>query len=408
MYNSRRGAVVVRAFAGTVMLFATIFGVSADWTLEEWLTVERMVERGPMNQLIAWLNEHGADRTMPSDIDPEGSATHLIWYALRSGDMRRVQLFLDRGVPLDTYISRFSDDRVIDELAALGTSEADDLILRYATDLQITVLSASTYLRVSETTEPPDVDELERLIESWGMILPLDYKTAWWSVVPDRELRELILREVPGVTGSDPVQLYLDRHESYNGDAFAGFWRHQNAFPLVSSFLEDSRDYFRYHAEAARDGDLSTSWVEGRDGPGIGDSILTEDLNYQIPGDIEDGIEVSIFPGFGDERFFSRNNRLRRATLVMYLNNIVEARMGPGGDWYSEHSRITIEIPDEFEYVRVRLPDEYAERVDRTGKAILRLIIDDVYPGSDWDDTCIAEIVVHAPGAGPASLGGGR
>ena len=123
-------------------------------------------------------------------------------------------------------------------------------------------------------------------------------------------------------------------------------------------------------------GFLSTCWTEGVDGPGSGEWIV-----LTFPGTVE---VTSIGVDIGYDRddddtthrkdLFTRNNRVKRA--------IISFSGGESVQWTFADKRGVQTIP-----------------LDRTpGKPIqttyVKLEIEEVYPGTHYDDTCIAEIEV--------------
>jgi hypothetical protein len=137
----------------------------------------------------------------------------------------------------------------------------------------------------------------------------------------------------------------------------------------ASSFLPADQ-YGSYGPYAAVDGAKETSWVEGTSGPG-----LAEWIELSFPGPIEVHT-LAIDVGFdASEDLFEKNNRVRRATLL-----------------FSSGERKTLAFDD------VRGFQEFALNDDDPGRIIestsVRVIIDEVYPGTKYDDTCLAEIQV--------------
>lgn len=114
--------------------------------------------------------------------------------------------------------------------------------------------------------------------------------------------------------------------------------------------------------ENTRDDRIDTAWVEGANGAGIGEWIAftfkPQTVQY-----------IEIYPGYGKSHdLFFANNRLKRATLV-----------------FSDGTRAAVQLFDEPRMQTVMLPTPV-----RTGS--LRLIIEEVYAGTAYDDTVIAEI----------------
>ncbi len=114
--------------------------------------------------------------------------------------------------------------------------------------------------------------------------------------------------------------------------------------------------------ENTRDERAETAWVEGVKGPGIGEWIAftfkPQTLQY-----------LEIYPGYGKSKdLFFANHRLKRATLI-----------------FSDGTRAAVQLFDEMRTQTVALPAP-------VHTSSLRLIIEEVFPGSQYDDTVIAEI----------------
>ena len=137
---------------------------------------------------------------------------------------------------------------------------------------------------------------------------------------------------------------------------------HQQA----SSTLPDSKIANRYSIEKAYDEDPLTSWVEGKDDAGIGEYI-----------EFSFGREVTIdavraMPGYFDERYWHRNNRIQTMLIK-------------GGS-----RDVRLEFDDEMKAQTVLFEPIKA----RT----LRIEIAEIYKGESWDDTCLAEIAFFIEG----------
>lgn len=136
------------------------------------------------------------------------------------------------------------------------------------------------------------------------------------------------------------------------------------------------RDRLRYDARRAHDQDLSTAWVEGREGDGVG-----EFLEYAIDTSEHKGqnlLQVTglrIYNGYRKSRESWRDNsRVKR--LKMYVN----------GRPYA-----IINLKDAYNYQTVEVG-----AVDlKPKKTILRFEILEVYKGRKYSDTAITEIELH-------------
>ena len=134
---------------------------------------------------------------------------------------------------------------------------------------------------------------------------------------------------------------------------------------FCSSFLQDDIFTHRYDVLSMFDGDPETGWSEGASGPGIGE-FFTVDFKETLKAD-----RFSIMAGWFQKKYYSRNNRVRR----------IKVEAG-GGTFYFD------------------LEDVMEPQVLSFGKTIefskFTLYIEDVYEGSDWDDTPISEIMFYS------------
>lgn len=131
-----------------------------------------------------------------------------------------------------------------------------------------------------------------------------------------------------------------------------------------------------YGAGSAIDGSLSTPWCEGASGSGI-----SEWIELTFPGPVEvTGVGVDI--GYDreaddtgrSERLFTDNHRLKQASFV-----------------FSDEQQAMIVFEDIRGMQKLDLEGAPGGPIITTG---IRLIIDDVYRGARFEDTCIAEIEV--------------
>ena len=133
---------------------------------------------------------------------------------------------------------------------------------------------------------------------------------------------------------------------------------------FASSIAYDKVYPSGYQASFAIDGQLSTAWVEGSSGAGIGEWIQ---VDFRYPFTLT---KIGIFPGYGRDRYrFYKNNRLQRARLL-----------------FSNNQSLTVWFGDLFGMAYFTLPS--------INSSFVRVVIEDVYPGWKYNDTCIAEIEV--------------
>jgi hypothetical protein len=180
---------------------------------------------------------------------------------------------------------------------------------------------------------------------------------------------------VTGIPDMENRQIQVERIKALSGPAAEARNLALFATASASSVLPSDR-WGTYHAWSANDGLLSTPWSEGVDGAGVGEWIMLE-----FPGTIEiQGIGVSVgYDRDADDKLrspevFGNNNRLKRATLI-----------------FSNGERTTVDFADTRgvqvrPLVRAPGPNIQTDSV--------KLVIEEVYPGAVYDDTCIAEIEV--------------
>ncbi len=154
-------------------------------------------------------------------------------------------------------------------------------------------------------------------------------------------------------------------------------------FPIADSFLKDDNNPLRYNEEKAFDNELSTSWVEGVEGPGIGEKIA-----FAIEQTAD---QISIFPGYGEDQYYLPNNRLKKAVLTIYAYQYIIPQTG---DAYTVEKLISWELEfndsQSFQDFPISIPETDFESI-----YFGVLEIREVYPGTRWDDTCIAEIRIR-------------
>jgi hypothetical protein len=176
-----------------------------------------------------------------------------------------------------------------------------------------------------------------------------------------------LLTGVPDMGGR---QIQVERIEALSGPAVESRNLSPFAVSSASSVLPSDR-WGTYHPWSAIDGLLSSPWVEAARGPGIGEWIM-----LTFPGTVEVhriGLDVGYDRDEGDtfrnENLFFANNRVKRATIKFSTGDEMELS-------FADERRVQMSniAPVKTTYVQV--------------------VIDEVYPGSRWDDTCLAELEV--------------
>ena len=138
---------------------------------------------------------------------------------------------------------------------------------------------------------------------------------------------------------------------------------HSYVDPTSSSHLEPSR-VGDYEAGNLVDGSVHTAWSEGVQGDGIGQWIQFD----FSPDFIVD--KIGIRNGYQKKNRYRQNGRVKEATIV-----------------YSDHTTQKIYLKDTkaVQYINCKpIPTRF-----------IRIVIDDVFRGTKWRDTCISEIDLY-------------
>jgi LysM repeat protein len=146
----------------------------------------------------------------------------------------------------------------------------------------------------------------------------------------------------------------------------------RNLTPLAtvsaSSNLRTDR-WGQYQSWMATDGALGTAWVEGVAGSGIGEWI-----ELRFPGTVEiHAIRMDIGYDKNADIFF-KNNRIKRVTLV-----------------FSTGEQIELGFADRRGMQEISLARAPGSNIEATS---VKVVIEEVFPGWKYDDTCLAEIEV--------------
>jgi hypothetical protein len=142
-----------------------------------------------------------------------------------------------------------------------------------------------------------------------------------------------------------------------------GRYRFPNAFSASSSLTEGT---IRYGPENLDKHWTRTPWVEGVPGHGIGEEIR---IDTWFPR-----LWISIgFVSYDRPELYELNSRPKRLRVV--------------SDATGEERIVDLEDTPNLQPIEV--PGEW----ESAGDGGIRLIIEEVYPGTRWDDTCINFIV---------------
>ena len=176
-----------------------------------------------------------------------------------------------------------------------------------------------------------------------------------------------------GVPAAETRHIEVNRLAIVSGSATEP--RNLSPFAFACSSSSLPADQFgQYDAWSVIDGQPETTWAEqGRvghepepSGPGIGEWILLvfpESITVQRIG-LDVGFDLSA-------DYFAKNNRLKKATVHFSNGESIELT---------------------FEDIQgVQIQD-----ISPVATTYIQVVIDEVYPGSKYDDTCISEMEVWA------------
>lgn len=166
-----------------------------------------------------------------------------------------------------------------------------------------------------------------------------------------------------GVPADQARHIEAERAEIVSGPATEARNLAPLAQPSASSVLPAGAGG-PHAAPMSIDGQVETAWVEAADGPGQGEWLM---LSFPTPVTVSKlGIDV----GYDlTAATFAANNRLKKATLI-----------------FSNGQQIPLEFADE-RGVQVR-------EIEPVETTYVQIVINEVYPGSTYDDTCLAEVEV--------------
>ena len=165
----------------------------------------------------------------------------------------------------------------------------------------------------------------------------------------------------------------------------------------ATSCLSGKKDPGKYCPDKAFDNDIKTSWVEGKENNGI-----KEKLAFHIKSNIN---KISILPGFGNAKYFKMNNRLKKIMLSIYKismaspseTDVMGYEIGKLVKTYTLNFKdsMTMQTFDIGikEIGTYKLPWDETEILECGYVGVIEII--EVYPGSKWKDTCIAEVKVN-------------
>jgi len=146
-----------------------------------------------------------------------------------------------------------------------------------------------------------------------------------------------------------------------------------------SSTLKNPADPGRHDPSKALDRNLDTAWCEGANDDGIGQSLTFELKDAIISG-------VGIINGYAkNEETYQSNNRIKKIKLIMIQKN-------------GEKKEEIVDLPKtDFSRLNREAVAPFIDWVLDNGDPYettknITLVIQEVYPGSKYHDTCISEV----------------
>lgn len=144
--------------------------------------------------------------------------------------------------------------------------------------------------------------------------------------------------------------------------------------PSITSTSQLQPKSKRFTPIFAMDGKLKTSWVEGAEGEGIGESLQ---IKYKSPISFR---SLSIYNGFGDPKLWAANNRIKKLKIST-----------------EEGNEEIVTLKDNLSLQKIEFKSELRAKE-------ISLTIQEVYKGTSSENTAIAEVVFNSDQAGSALI----
>jgi hypothetical protein len=182
----------------------------------------------------------------------------------------------------------------------------------------------------------------------------------------------------------DPSAFYIDRLIRRN------LIEPENIKSVKASSVLPREGLTRYDEASMLDNDLRTAWVEGADGPGIGQSIIFEPQDAYVT-------DIGILNGYVvDESRYYANARIKKLR--------VELEFLGANDLHGKREVREVDMPDRpYKNLNPHYPSfssldwilHYPEGDEAAIKTV-KLTILDVYPGRQYEDCAISELYMCA------------
>ncbi len=186
----------------------------------------------------------------------------------------------------------------------------------------------------------------------------------------NRELAHIVIETVAEPNGLPTARSVFSGVATNLYETLSGFSLHFTDVE-VSSYLREGS--IAYGVENLRRNGLQEPWVEGVPGHGIGE-FIEFDLSSEAELEVGTFNGIYVYNGFIDydrPHLYHQNSRVQRFLVRDLTTN---------EEW-------TVELEDTPHPQIIEMEGREHHRI--------QLVIDEVYPGSRYDDTCVASIVLR-------------
>jgi len=148
-------------------------------------------------------------------------------------------------------------------------------------------------------------------------------------------------------------------------------------------------EFGEYGPQNLFDGDNTTCWTEGVNGPGIGESVYL-DIQSKTQG-------IFIVDGYAKSKnSFKEHNRVQQINLTLY--SLSPPKKSENTELHTpmnikkESFYLTRHLKDISTPQKINFPKEWQNIINKEWKTVLKLEIVSAYNGSKYDYTCLSEI----------------
>lgn len=348
--------------------------------------VKSFVEQGAdVNEGIMFIRSAGDDIII----------SRPILEAIKIGEASIVMYLLEKGVDLNMNVYDPNTEKYC-EVGELINSSDPEIIAILEKYMEEKGYFKYFQKELNNAIQNRDIVTAEKILKSQKATMDnVDTYLLLYRYEQDENMMALIKKYGSADIANGNINLlnYLLKHvdgdicSRTHKEIFIGF-----PLPLATSSLFTEQDLKSFRANKAFDGNSSTAWVEGVDGPGIGQKIAFE---------IEPSVKQIIITPAVVNNQFTKNSRIKKASfhLFYYLFHGVE------GDIFLDIEDAGYQINLDFEdspvpqKFNLQLPENilklYNEKIKDISPETLFAVIEilEVYEGPESSNTGIAEII---------------